>query len=133
MPWSNLGALVIGGCVLFVTGFFRTNIMSPMGFVHDSVEDHVFGTDTVFKRGDETSFLGHFKDITATTIIKTFVILVWYGVWTIEDQIFNHFKVELAVSAWISYVRLITRFLTHITIIKCGKLNQFMFNHVPPF
>ena len=107
MPWSNIGALFIGSCVLFVTGFFRTNIMSPMGFVHDSVEDHVFGTDTVLHRGDETSIFGHLKDVTATTIIKTFVILVWYGVWTIEDQLFNHFKVDLAVSAWISYVRLL--------------------------
>ena len=75
-----------------------------MGFVHDSVDDHVFGTDTVFRRGDETGIVGQFKDIIVTKIIKTFVILTWYGVWTIEDQIFDHIKVELVVSAWISYV-----------------------------
>ena len=78
--------------------------MSPLGFVHDSVEDHVFGSDTVFRSGDETGIVGHFKDVIATKVIKTFVVFVWYGVWTIEDQIFDRMEVELAVSAWISYV-----------------------------
>ena len=103
-PWSNVGALIVGAGVLFVTGFFRTNIMTPLGFGHDSVEDHVFGSDTVFRSGDETGTLGHLKDGIATAVIKTFVVFVWYGVWTIEDQIFDHLEVELAVSAWISYV-----------------------------
>ena len=104
MPWSNIGALLIGSSVLFVTGFFRTNIMSPMGFVHDSVEDHVFGYDTVFQNGDEAGMVSQFKDIMATTIIKTFVVFVWYGIWTIEDQIFDYCEVEFVTSAWISYV-----------------------------
>ena len=78
--------------------------MTPLGFGHDSVEDHVFGSDTVFRSGDETGTLGHLKDVTATAVIKTFVVFVWYGVWTIEDQIFDRMEVELAVSAWISYV-----------------------------
>ena len=78
--------------------------MSPMGFVHDSVEDHVFGKDTVFQSGDETGMVGQFKDMMVTTIIKTFVILVWYGVWTLEDQIFDYYQVEFVLSAWMSYV-----------------------------
>ena len=78
--------------------------MSPMGFVHDSVEDHVFGNDTVFRYGDDTGMMNQFKDIMATTIIKTFAVFVWYGIWTIEDHIFNYFKVDFITSAWISYV-----------------------------
>ena len=64
----------------------------------------MFGSDTVLRNGEETGIAGQFKDVIITTITKTFVILVWYGVWTVEDLMFDHFEVELAVSAWISYV-----------------------------
>ena len=101
--------------------------MSPLGFVHDSVEDHVFGTDTVFRHGDETGIDGHFKDVIVTTVIKTFVVFVWYGLWTIEDQIFDYFNVEFTVSAWISFVSNISMYKI---ITKLDLFARFC-SHVP--
>ena len=115
--------------------------MSPLGFVHDTVEDHVFGTDTVFRHGEETGIDGHFKDVIVTTVIKTFVVFVWYGLWTIEDQIFDYFKVEFTVSAWISlvsninmykFIRKRDRFTTHVpqTSISCFSSRALDFSLV---
>ena len=103
--------------------------MSPLGFVHDSVEDHVFGTDTVFRHGDETGIDGHFKDVIVTTVIKTFVVFVWYGLWTIEDQIFDYFNVEFTVSAWISYVSYIYMYKI-IRKLKTGSFHTFLLSCV---